>query len=264
MVNLIPVTLTRQAHRFRHVVNWAESRLFPPTCVLCADSGQAPRLDLCAGCMGDLLLNDSACPRCAEPLPVSAANNLCGECLRRAPRVHAAHCAYRYEFPVDHLVRGLKYHGRLAYARIMGELLAQRLQATRVEPWPECIVPVPLADARFRERGFNQAIEIGRELQTKLDIPLRSDAVVRTRDTREQAGLDRAERRKNVRNAFKVIQPLHGQRIAILDDVVTTGSTANELARVLRKAGAEHIEVWSVARAGSKSLWFEYVIERNA
>jgi ComF family protein len=111
-------------------------------------------------------------------------------------------------------------------------------------------VPVPLADQRFRERGFNQAIEIGRELELQLSIPLRCDVVARIRDTREQAGLDRKGRRKNVRNAFKVLRPMDAQRIAILDDVVTTGSTVNELARVLRKAGAEHIEVWAVARAG--------------
>lgn len=246
MVNMLPA---RQP-ACRRALEWAESTLFPPVCVLCADPGQAPRLDLCAACASDLLQNDAACPRCGEHLPASASANLCGECLRKPPRFQAAFCAYHYGFPVDHLVRSLKYHGRMAYARVLGELLARYLQGVRGAPWPECVIPVPLAEARFRERGFNQAIEIGRELQSQLGIPLRSDLIARIRDTREQAGLDRKARRKNVRNAFKVIAPLNMQRVAILDDVVTTGSTANELARMLRKAGAEHIEVWSVARAG--------------
>ena len=230
-------------------LKWTELTLFPPTCVLCADPGQSMRLDLCAGCAGDLPLNECACPQCGEPLPASAAAKRCGECLRRPPRFQVAHCAYRYDFPVDHLVRGLKYSGRMPYARVLGDLLAQQLRR-RTTTAPQCIVPVPLAEQRFRERGFNQAIEIGRELESKLAIPLRCDVVARIRDTREQAGLDRKGRRKNVRNAFKVLRPLDLQRIAILDDVVTTGSTVNELARVLRKAGAEHIEVWAVARAG--------------
>jgi ComF family protein len=230
-------------------LEWTESTLFPPTCVLCADPGQGTRLDLCAGCAHDLPLNTCACPQCGEPLPESAATKQCGECLRHPPRFHAAHCAYRYGFPVDHLVRGLKYSGRMPYARVLGGLLAQQL-VRRLNAVPQCILPVPLAEQRFRERGFNQAIEIGRELEAQLAIPLRCDVVTRIRDTREQAGLDRKGRRKNVRNAFKVLRPLNAQRIAILDDVVTTGSTVNELARVLRKAGTEHIEVWAVARAG--------------
>jgi ComF family protein len=238
------------ANVFQRVIDWSEQGLFPPTCVLCADPGQAPRLDLCVGCASDLPRHENACPLCAEPLPPSATAQWCGECLRRAPRFHAAICAYRYDFPIDHLVRSLKYHGRLAYARVIGDLLARHLRQTRTGEWPQCIVPVPLATQRFRERGFNQAIEIGRELQSKLHIPLRTDVVVRVRDTREQAGLDRKARRKNLRNAFKVSQPIQLQRVAILDDVITTGSTANELARVLRRAGVEHIEVWAVARAG--------------
>jgi len=229
---------------------WLEQSLFPSTCVLCADSGQAPRLDLCVGCDGDLPISDHACPRCAEPLSSTAKAQLCGECLHRAPRFNVAHCAYRYEFPVDHLVRGLKYHGRLAYARVLGELLARRLRRVHDNVWPQCIVPVPLAAERFRDRGFNQATEIGRELQSRLGIPLRTDLVARTRDTREQAGLDRKERRTNVRNAFRLEQRLPIRHVAILDDVITTGSTANELARILQRGGAERVEVWAVARAG--------------
>jgi ComF family protein len=243
------VNLDSPVKWLRGAMEWTESTLFPPTCVLCADAGQSTRLDLCAGCASDLPLNDCACPQCGEPLPESAAAKHCGECLRRPPRFHAAHCAYRYGFPVDHLVRGLKYSGRMPYARVLGDLLAQQL-AHRQSSVPNFIVPVPLAEQRFRERGFNQAIEIGRELESQLAIPMRCDVVARIRDTREQAGLDRKGRRKNVRNAFKVLRPLNAQRVAILDDVVTTGSTVNELARVLRKAGAEHIEVWAVARAG--------------
>ncbi len=233
-----------------NVLYQAERYLFPPTCVLCTAHGQPPCLDLCLGCCGDLPTNEHACQRCAEPLHSSANGALCGACLRRPPRYVASYCAYRYGFPIDHLVRGLKYRQQLANARVLGELTARHLRRVHAEPWPQCIIPVPLAEARFRERGFNQAIEIGRELQTQLAIPLQTDLIARIRDTPEQAGLDRKQRRKNLRNAFKPLKPLDVQRVAILDDVVTTGSTVNELARVLLRAGVEHVEVWAVTRVG--------------
>ncbi|HYM35511.1 MAG TPA: ComF family protein, partial [Steroidobacteraceae bacterium] len=112
----------------------------------------------------------------------------------------------------------------------------------------QLIIPVPLAVERFRDRGFNQAIEIGRIIEMRLGIPLRPDLITRTRNTREQTGLDSKARRKNVRGAFAISAKLPAKHIAILDDVITTGSTANELARLLRRAGAKHIAVWAVAR----------------
>jgi ComF family protein len=185
---------------------------------------------------------------CAEQLH-GAESQHCGACLRRTPRFDSTHCAYRYGYPVDHLVRALKYRDRLAYARVLGELLAQSLSTQRFDPWPQCVIPIPLAAARFRERGFNQAMEIGKQLVRRLKLPLSADALVRRRETREQAGLDRDERRRNVRGAFALLKAPQAGHVAILDDVVTTGSTANEVARVLKRAKVERIEVWAVARA---------------
>jgi ComF family protein len=226
-----------------------EQVLFPPTCVLCTAPGQSDGIDLCVGCMSDLPLNSNACTRCGEQLTISSVALLCGACLHKPPRYQNTHCAYRYSYPIDHLVRALKYHERLTYARVLGELLARSLVNVRIEPWPELLVPVPLADHRYRERGYNQASEVAEQLEKRLGIPVRADLLDRMRVTREQAGLDRSNRRKNVRNAFAMRAPLGAKHVAIVDDVVTTGSTVNEVARVLKKAGAQTIEVWAVARA---------------
>ncbi len=234
------------------VYGWTEfvQAMLPPACVLCGGEGQVPDLDLCSACEADLPRNDSACPLCGEPLVgVGDTRPLCGACLRRAPRYHASVCAYRYAYPVDHLVRALKYDGAIALARVLGELLVRSLQAGRQAPWPDCIVPMPLHPERFRARGYNQSIELGRLLEHRLGIPLCTDRVSRVRATREQAALSRKERRRNVRGAFAVAGELRAKRIAILDDVVTTGSTVREVARVLRRAGAVHLEVWAVAHA---------------
>jgi ComF family protein len=230
-------------------LKYIERVLFPSTCVLCTAPGQSDGIDLCVGCLSDLPINANACPRCGEQLTTSSIALLCGACLRKSPRYHSTHCAYRYSYPIDHLVRALKYHNRLTHARVLGELLARSLIKVRIEPWPEVLVPVPLAEHRYRERGFNQASEVAKQLQKHLAIPVRADLLERKRVTREQAGLDRSSRRKNVRNAFAMRAPLVAKHVAIVDDVVTTGSTVNEIARVLKKAGAQTIEVWAVARA---------------
>ena len=225
--------------------------LFPSICVVCGESvtfSSSRRLDLCPGCAGDLPDNRRACVLCAEPLPNAPAHSICGQCLRKPPKYEHAFCAYRYAYPIDHLLRAFKFHGRLAYGCMLGELLARSLQASTRDAWPDIIVPVPLSDVRFRERGFNQAIELGRMLEARLGIPLRADLVMRTRNTREQAGLDRVARRKNIRGAFSMIGSRAAKHVAILDDVVTTGSTVNELARLLKRAGAKRVEVWAVAR----------------
>jgi ComF family protein len=145
------------------------------------------------------------------------------------------------------MIQGLKYRGDLVYGRILGQLLARHL--THRETRPEVVVPVPLASARYRERGFNQARELALPVCKTLDLTLRSDLVTRHRETREQAGLDRNERLKNTQRAFALSAPLTARHVAIIDDVVTTGSTVNEISKTLRAAGAEWIEVWAVARA---------------
>jgi ComF family protein len=148
------------------------------------------------------------------------------------------------------MIRALKYGGAVAQGRVLAELFTRCLRRRPDDAWPEVLLPVPLAYGRFCRRGYNQAIELGIHLQRQLHIPLHTDVLVRTRETIEQAGLGRRERRKNLRNAFAVARPLPGRHVAIVDDVVTTGSTVNELARVLKQAGATRVDIWALARAG--------------
>jgi ComF family protein len=201
--------------------------LFPPRCCLCGFPGASPDLDLC--------------DFCHEDLPWA----------RAADDVFAA---LRYEAPVDELVRRLKYQGVMANARVLGVLLAQRARE-RGDALPRLLVPVPLHAARWRERGFNQAASIARYAAQQLEIPVARHAVKRVRDTPSQTALDPVARRRNVRGAFALRgarqreRLLAAEHVAIVDDVVTTGSTANELRGVLLAAGVRRVEVWAVARA---------------
>jgi ComF family protein len=210
----------------RRVDRWRASLarlLWPSICILCRSRG-AFSLDLCPACEADLAPND-------------------------AHELESGYVPFRYAYPIDHLVRGLKFRGELACGRVLGELFAARVVANAVT-LPELIIPVPLGRQRYLRRGFNQAHELALPIQCATRIPVRNDLVIRHRETAEQAALDPESRRKNVRRAFTVVAPLPARHVAILDDVVTTGSTAAEVANVLRAAGAERVDVWAICRAG--------------
>jgi len=224
--------------------------LLPPVCILCGVAGIANsrrNRDLCLPCQQSLPWAGSQCVRCALPLSVTAVEALCGRCQTQPPAFEVCLSPFHYQAPLDYLLPGLKFSGRLALARLLGELMAQWLDSV-VDVPPEQIIPVPLHATRLRERGFNQAVELARPIARHFDLPLNLHGVRRTRATPPQSDLSRKERLKNIRGAFEVIRPLNG-RVVIIDDVMTTGSTAHELAGALLNAGAEQVEVWVCARA---------------
>ena len=219
---------------------------WPTRCVLCGAPGQAG-LDLCVGCRRTLPRNAASCSRCALPLPAdSPIGTRCGGCTARPPAFDLALAPYRYESPVSDLVLGLKYAGRLAYGRILGHLLASSL-APAASDRPEALLPVPLHPARLRQRGFNQATEIARQVSRHLRIPVLHDALQRIENTAAQAGLRRAARLRNLGRAFRWTGPSLAA-VAVIDDVMTTGATAEAIARTLKRAGLQRVEIWTVAR----------------
>ena len=221
--------------------------LFPPTCLLCGAPGALGR-DLCAGCAADLPYNRHACPRCALPFDAAPpAGSLCGACQRRTPPFTCTIAALRYETPLPTLVGAMKFRDRLNHARLLGQLLADAVQ-DRAGPLPQALVPVPLHPGRLAGRGYNQSVEIARVVGRVLDLPVDTGCCRRVLATLPQASLDERTRRRNIRGAFAAFTPFPWGQVAILDDVLTTGSTVNELTRVLRRAGARSVEVWAVAR----------------
>src|SRR5882672_5751948 len=210
------------------------SALFGGSCFVCRG---AARGLLCAQCAAELpRLARPLCPRCALESPGGA---VCGRCLSESPAYDATHAALAYDFPADAMVHALKFSGELALAPLLASLLADKLRGDHVDH----VVPVPLSAERLRRRGYNQAVEIARHLG-KVDIGL----CERTRDAPPQIELPYAERQRNVRGAFRCTRALIGARVAVVDDVMTTGATLDEMARTLKAAGAVHVENWVVAR----------------
>ncbi|GAA0581229.1 ComF family protein [Halomonas salifodinae] len=212
----------------------------PGRCAFCLGPAgrQAP---WCHDCLLALPWNLPACPRCGEPQPGQGLGRPCGACLRRAPAFDLTRAPLRYEGEVSGLIRAFKFHASPRAGSVLLELFWRSLSTPPVE----ALVAVPLHDRRARQRGFNQAQWLARRLAARLDLPLIEAG--RVRDTLSQRGLDRPARRANLRRAFRVEARLPA-RIALVDDVMTTGATLDALAMACRQAGAEVIEAWTLAR----------------
>ena len=213
---------------------------FGGTCYLCRGAADGP---LCVECDADLpRLPNPRCPSCAL---ASSSGAVCGRCLAAAPAYDGTIAALAYEFPADVLVQALKFRSELALAPLLAGLLVSQLpRGVRVDH----ILPVPLSAARLRERGFNQALEIARHVAAATGCKLAPTLAERSRDTPAQIDLPHAERARNVRGAFRCTQSVAGAEVAVLDDVMTTGATLEELAATLKRAGAARVVNWVVAR----------------
>jgi ComF family protein len=225
----------------------AQNWLWARNCLLCQARAPAGK-DLCAACDQSLPRAQGACPRCGAPGAAVGTDAVCGECQQRPPAYDATRAVFRYATPVDRLIQHLKYHGRLELSRVLGGYLAQHLLALD-DPLPDVMLPVPLHVSRLRHRGYNQSLEIARCVGRELRIPLDRQGARRIRATAPQMELPRDQRRKNVRGAFEVNAAFSGQRVAIVDDVMTSGHTVNALAECLHNNGAKEVRVWVVAKA---------------
>ena len=217
-------------------------RTVAPTCLLC--TGPCAGALLCAPCDVGLprlaVAHGSLCDTCALPI---TAGTRCGACLADPPAYDHVYAPYTYAFPADALVQALKYRSLLAIAPLFGSALASCLGTH-----PDAIVPMPLAETRLRERGFNQAQEIARHVAAITGIALLPRACRKVRDTAPQAALPWKERAKNVRKAFVCDEDFTGRHVAVVDDVMTTGATLNEIAHNLKRSGAVRVTGLIVTR----------------
>ena len=225
--------------------------LFPHQCLFCGLPSRGA-LPLCAGCKGDLQANKLCCSRCALPLPGSPARSaapLCGQCLRQAPAFDRVIAPWLYDEMFAYLIHRWKYQGEQRLTALLAQLwLCHDLPLGNID----LMVPVPLHWRRRWWRGFNQSQLLCRALRDACPelamLPILDRAISRKRATAAQSGMNARQRARNLKGAFTVHKPCDNLRVAVVDDVLTTGATAAALARELRSAGASHIEIWCLAR----------------
>ena len=224
----------------------ARQHRWPSLCAVCHGWGRGR---ICRRCTSQFAAPARRCQRCAVRLVADVA--LCGGCVRTPPHFERAIAAVDYTHPWDRLISDFKYHGGLDLSGALCDLLLAEHQRHTLEV-PDCVMPVPLAAQRWRERGYNQSWELARRCAQRLGVRADPQGLLRIRETPFQLSLPRDRRLANVRGAFAV-EPtrradIAGCGIALVDDVMTTQATADELSRVLLDAGARSVQVWVVAR----------------
>lgn len=223
--------------------------LLQQTCILCA-SHEGGNLGICNPCLDDLPWHLGAqCQQCG----LHTNGTLCGHCLKEKPHFDVTHALFTYDYPLDRLLQHYKYREALHLANTFAELMVSRKLSGDTPQKINRIIPMPMHKTRLKERSFNQALEIARLLGKQMQIKLDYTSCQRTRYSPPQASLPLKERIKNIRGVFDCQQTLPGANIAIVDDVMTTGASLNELAKTLKQAGAAHVECWVVARTLPKS-----------
>lgn len=223
---------------------------FPRRCLLCKSLSYRD-IDLCQECEDELPEINPACSRCGAPL--DSFNKFefsnCGNCLNLNLPFDNSFSLFYYEKPVSHLLISLKFRQKLIYAKLLGELMADKIvKYYDTNPKPDLIIPVPLHFKRLQERGYNQSLELAKPIAKKLNITIDKFSCSRVKHTKTQSLLSFEDRKTNVRKAFSIVNNISISHVAIIDDILTTGSTVNELSSVLRNVGVEKIDVWTCAR----------------
>ncbi len=234
-------------HRFLHIL--------PCTCEICA----RPAASLfCAQCRLDLTRNNECCVQCAEELPstiefaYAPQSKRCGRCITNPPDFQRTVFAYDYNGPVAELIQRFKFNESLILNHLLADMITSRLKEYEF-PLPEALIPVPLHPLRLKQRGFNQSLELARRIGKTLNIPVYHTLLIRTRNTPKQSGLARRTREINIKGAFQLKAgknkaQLKSKHLAIVDDVITTGSTTREVAKILKRSGAASISAIAVAK----------------
>jgi len=235
-----------QPHRTHAVYIWLKNN---QSCLLCDETTDAP-YPICTACETELPWLGEQCQQCALPLAMSGLH--CAQCERQSPAFDAVVAPWLYQFPIDSLVTRFKHQGNWPMGRLMAQLLGQFVQHRFDEdlPRPDFLLPVPLATKRQRQRGYNQAAMLADWMGKQLQLPVQDRLVLRTLETPTQQGLDAKARKRNLRGAFALADEdsVIDKHIALVDDVLTTGSTADVIARLLIKAGAKRVDVYCLAR----------------
>ncbi len=246
---------SRLRHWSQHMLTRLPSML-PSACALCGHNNERA---ICEGCQAQVFqLQVRRCRRCALPLSDdgSATDVICGACLKKPPSFDATVVATDYAAPLDRLALALKFGSRLELAPLLADMIRDTLLHNREVALPSRLTAVPLGSRRLTERGFNQALEIAKPLSRSLGIPVDARLLVRQRETRAQSLLHPDERHANMRRAFLVpadaIERVRGQHLGVVDDVMTTGETLDEVAATLKRFGATRVTNFVFARTPQK------------
>lgn len=237
-----------------HILTGLADIVFPSRCVICgAILGSGEKIRICPECLLQISFIESPiCPRCGLPfVNYEGADHLCGECASLKQYFSVARSVGKFEAPLLDAIHQFKYKGKIAVGETIGKVMAEFEYDSFSPKGYSLIMPVPLHQKKLKERGFNQSVILAKEVAVRHSMQLDFKTLKRTIHTEPQTGLGRKQRGKNVKGAFEVTdgERIKGEKVVLIDDVYTTGSTVRECARVLVKNGATEVAVLTLARA---------------
>ncbi len=223
-------------------------KILPGYCILCIRQlSNTQYSNYCYQCLSQLpQLEAPFCQQCCLPLDIEQQSTYCGECLTTKRHFDRIITAFVYKAPIDYLINALKHQRNLNGYRQLSRQLATIVNQHHQSV--DCLIPVPLHCKKQFHRGYNQASLISKILSQELHIQLNDSAVKRVKPTQSQQSMSRKQRMQQLANCFEVTESLHNKKVALVDDVVTTASTVDNIAKVLKQAGAESVEVYALAR----------------
>jgi len=237
-MNITLYNLTSQA------INW----LLPRQCLNCKTSLYKEETVVCTKCYEQLPFQQNNCQVCGQCY--AANSDHCGRCIAKPPSFDQCFFPFEYKSNIKELICQIKYRERPELAKLAAQLLAKEIQQYIIDHstvLPNALIAVPMHPKRLRERGYNHSQLIAKHLSKELNIPLLNNALIKSKHTKTQASQSLKQRKKNLQGSFKVKKILMPECLAIIDDVLTTGSTAEEIAKILKKNGVNYIWVWGIA-----------------
>lgn len=221
-------------------LNW----LFPRKCISCSSIHIPSNHPLCEDCYENLPFQTHCCRQCGQHFAAHA--DYCGRCISHPPSFDACFCPFEYKGLIKRQIQEFKYYEKPELATQLAQLMSMEINANDIE-LPDLLIPTPLHTSRLRMRGYNQSLLIASSLSTQLNIPIAKNIISKHKKTDAQAQLSLKRRLKNVRGSFRQENQIHVKSVAIVDDVLTTGTTANEISKILKKNGVDYIQVWAIA-----------------
>lgn len=233
------------------VLHTLQQLIFPYTCIICSQHSTLQK-DICLDCLNLLPKFPSGCEICARHIPHSPhllSGITCGKCISNPPHFDRTLALFSYVHPIDKFIINLKFNHQLIYAKLFGELFVKHLKSYyKNTSFPELVIPIPLHQKRLKQRGFNQVFELAKSIKKHLNIKIDTNSCIKIKNTPPQSLITFDERKVNIKNSFKIKYSIQAKHVAILDDVMTTGHTVNELSKTLKKSGMQKIDVWCIAR----------------
>jgi len=224
----------------RQALNW----LIPKRCLQCKAPLTNPNDNVCQRCYPELPFQNHYCRQCGQNF--AANTDYCGRCINSPPSFDSCFCPFKYEKSIKELICQLKYRERPELAKTAASLLARELLESNIER-PDALIAVPMHISRLRERGYNHSTLVAQNLSKTLDIPVLTGALIKSKQTAPQATQSLIQRKKNLKGSFELCKNIQAKSVAIVDDVLTTGSTAEEIAKILKKNGVDYVQVWGIA-----------------